>query len=60
MKGLKRYPTKFMFLLNDQLHNQLETLAEKERRSMGEIVRMLIQAAYEQMAASRDLDSNNN
>ena len=45
------YPKKFMFMLNETIHEQLKELAENEQRSMGSIVRLLIQKAYEQMVA---------
>jgi len=52
----EKYPVKFMFMLNKRLHSQLLALAKKEQKSMGGVVRWLIQLAYDQMVSNLNLD----
>ena len=43
----KLYPKRFMFLLDEEIYQQLKKLSELESRSMGEIIRLLIKNEFQ-------------
>ena len=42
----KQYVKRFILFIDDETHQQLKVLAEKEKVSMAEVVRKLIGIAY--------------
>ena len=54
--SMMKYPRQFLFVCDDEIHRKLKELAKRDSSSMGRIIRLLIERAYDDVVSSPNLD----